>query len=512
MPQSSKFCSTSLVFLLFIMTLNEVNCKALRNMKSEDKGIDLSKRRRLEAMDQFLADATSVRQDADELKPFYEAPRLGVPMDIDMYIEDEEDSGNKDKKDKKDKKKNKNKENKDPVEEAGDRIIGGTDAVEAYNYFAMLIDNTSTGNFWTGCGATLIAPDILLTAAHCVEGREEKVDFAYVNAYAPWLGNMGNVPAFRRVTDRIVHPNYSSIPSPPHDMAILKLNVPVTDFPPVKLPEITNADYTGKSFTIMGFGHTSYPDDQDPPKILQEAEVNFVPDKVCDYLYNKANLPGINVDDSMLCATGTNYKIDACQGDSGGPMIMVDDDGEDVLVGVTSWGYGCAVNGYPGVYSSTAKALHWIHDMICQHTSDPENWCKEIPTEAPTEALTASPTAKPTSAPTEAPTLTPITLPTSSEKESPVAVLTEAPTRSPTKKPTKAPTEAPKEKDDKNDKNDKEECVDIDGKFFYSVEAKIKMHDCNQKDISKYCDFKALWRNKSTPIEELCPTRCGCSD
>jgi len=97
------------------------------------------------------------------------------------------------------------------------------------------------------------------------------------------------------------------------------------------------------------------------PHIMQEASVTTVSNEVCDQEYENDTISA-----SMLCATGFSAKgeiTDTCQGDSGGPLVCKEN-GAFVLEGVTSWGEGCAFEGYPGVYSRVSYVRDWIDDVL----------------------------------------------------------------------------------------------------------------------------------------------------
>ena len=68
---------------------------------------------------------------------------------------------------------------------------------------------------------------------------------------------------------------------------------------------------------------------------------------------------------SMLCASGrsSNGITDTCQGDSGGPLVC-EEDGAFVLRGVTSWGQGCALRGFPGIYARVQSVISWVEDVM----------------------------------------------------------------------------------------------------------------------------------------------------
>ena len=92
---------------------------------------------------------------------------------------------------------------------------------------------------------------------------------------------------------------------------------------------------------------------------LLKVEVPFVDKETCEQDYT-----GYTISDNMLCA-GEKGK-DSCQGDSGGPLVAYDN-GSPVLVGVVSWGIGCAFEGYPGVYAKVSNYLDWIENVMAKN-------------------------------------------------------------------------------------------------------------------------------------------------
>ena len=243
------------------------------------------------------------------------------------------------------------------------RIVGGTQApVGAYPWQVALL--TSGGSLY--CGGTLIGPRHVLTAEHCEPLPGDQVRVNSVDRQAG--GQLIDIEQVHRHPNAFPGATVSGVYAPPRfDVNILVLADDVVDARPIAVATAAERALwnEGTLLTITGWGRLSSggPSSQ----YLQEARLPAVADADCD-----ATFVEFDVQD-MVCAGYPEGGIDTCQGDSGGPLVAPavaspskTNPADWRLVGVTSWGAGCAEPGYPGVYARIGDAPvgNWIEDTL----------------------------------------------------------------------------------------------------------------------------------------------------
>jgi len=247
------------------------------------------------------------------------------------------------------------------------RIIGGSESTKGrYSYAVALADRG--GHF---CGGTMIASDVVLSAAHCVGGGSYNVVVGRHDLDNWWEGES------IAKSYEIRHPEYSSS-STNNDFALIFLSRSTKeDVEYIKLNSESSYPSSGDSVHVMGYGDTNPSESITATSDkLRDVEVKVMSNEKCSqsrgYVgWSYQSYYG-QITKQMLCAKDDNE--DSCQGDSGGPLVVRGDDedgGEDVQVGVVSWGVGCASSSFPGVYARVSSAYSWIKTEVCANSSSP---------------------------------------------------------------------------------------------------------------------------------------------
>ncbi|MQA14667.1 MAG: trypsin-like serine protease [Pseudonocardiaceae bacterium] len=217
-----------------------------------------------------------------------------------------------------------------PGGSAEPRIVGGSDtSTDEYPWMVALTDAADS----PFCGGALVAPDRVVTAAHCVSGR----DPAELTVVAGRTDMRTDAGVESRVREVWIHPGFGGDPMGGDDVAVLTLDRE-PGYRSIPLNEDPGAYQPGRSATVLGWGYT----DEDGPAspVLQQAYVPLLSDPDCSRKYPRYDPNG------MVCAGHAEGGRDACYGDSGGPLVA-----GGRLIGVVSWGTGCARAGLPGVYT-----------------------------------------------------------------------------------------------------------------------------------------------------------------
>lgn len=263
-----------------------------------------------------------------------------------------------------------------PASERGARIVGGAPTTTAqWPWITFLEVEYSPDTRWS-CGGSVIAPRLVLTAAHCVLERGATVRPGMIRGVVGRTDlNAADGVTFgvRRIA---VHPDYQrnrEFDGGPYDAAVLEVDV---DLPAPAIPLATTAEAAyyapGVVARVAGWGLTAQ--GGSASDVLLQVDLPIVSDADCARL---DEIPQSEAE-KMICAGRPEGGIDTCQGDSGGPLVVLagaetPDPADDrwLLAGTVSWGYECGAPNRPGLYARAATYAAWVAALVA---GDPVVW------------------------------------------------------------------------------------------------------------------------------------------
>ncbi|KAF2271136.1 trypsin-like protease-like protein 1 [Lojkania enalia] len=223
------------------------------------------------------------------------------------------------------------------------QIVGGVAAQQGD--FPFIVSLQRNGAHF--CGGSLLNSRTVITAAHCAVGQSPSSLRVRAGSLSRTSGG-----TLVGVSSIVVHPSFSSS-TLDSDVAIFKLSTAIPTSGTIgyaTLPPSGSDPAANSITTVAGWGTLSQGGSSLPTN-LQKVDVPVISRSTCRSQYGTSAITN-----NMFCAGYTSGGKDSCQGDSGGPIV----DTSKVLIGLVSWGEGCAQPNRAGVYTRVATLLSFI--------------------------------------------------------------------------------------------------------------------------------------------------------
>jgi subtilisin-like proprotein convertase family protein len=234
-------------------------------------------------------------------------------------------------------------------------VVGGEEApAGAWPWQVVLVQDGDPF-----CGAALIAADVALTAAHCVDDVD---DAAVVELRAGSVDVDDDAMQRRVISGITMHEAYNDATTE-NDIAILRVEVPFELGPtvaPATLPDEDTEDAIteeGDPAVVTGFGATE--SEGRPSRTMRQAEVAVYGDAHCTGNYDEDGDAIFGA--TQVCAGVDAGGVDSCYGDSGGPLVAPGPHRATwYLIGLVSWGAGCGIPERPTVHTQVTDFRDWL--------------------------------------------------------------------------------------------------------------------------------------------------------
>lgn len=234
------------------------------------------------------------------------------------------------------------------MDEDGDKIVGGSTSGNQADWPFIISLRVASSNFHF-CGGTIIKSNRVVTAAHCTDGQSAS-SMEVAGGQLTKNNDYDDNEQIIRVSSYSQHWSYNPSTTN-YDFSVLRLSKSFSTNNNVAAIGMGSCK-AGDQVYVLGWGATS--EGGSSPNKLKFLSIPVISRTECNKAYSGS------ITDVMVCAGHLNKSgEDSCQGDSGGPLTR--GFGKSAtLVGVVSWGYGCARYGYPGVYAEVSKVQSWL--------------------------------------------------------------------------------------------------------------------------------------------------------
>jgi len=265
-------------------------------------------------------------------------------------------------------------------------VVSGDSSDDGEFPYYVLMRNGASSNAFGFCGGSLIAPRVVLTAAHC-EPQYNIGNFLTVGPTDRYSLDNGASQRARNIKSQaaVPHPDYNP-GSESNDFALVLLQEEYIIESGIQLVLNDESSFppAGDVLDVLGMGTLA--SNGDLANVLMDVKVKSFSNSQCNSYFG-----GNPIENNMICAGLEEGGKDSCQGDSGGPLVKVNGN-THTQVGVVSWGYGCAGSNSPGVYSRISAQIDWMRDQICDEWGVESSLCgPRAPTPLPTPRPTAVP-------------------------------------------------------------------------------------------------------------------------